>query len=378
MKEIISMRGVAVLRDLESENRVSMDRYADELLTLANAGVDWTAKDYVLDESGIHEVASALQKLKRYKRRYIDYPKYASTISADVYHIADHAFAHLVRTLPAHHTVITCHDLMLLTQEDWNANNRWTPAQALLRYSVGYLKHAAKVIADSDITKSDMLKLGLVRESQVVVIPPPVSPMFSSHWRLSRAETRSRLGLMPEDLVLLHVSSPTSYKNIETVIDVLAELRRRDLSAVLVRVGRSLPSELELRASTSGVQQWVHQLGSVSDREVACLYGAADVLIFPSVKEGFGWPVVEAMASGLPVVASDVDAITQSLGGSGIQASPMDIEGLADGVERVWSDKQLRAEMAQNGLERAKVYSRETVGSSLRDLYESIYELNRS
>lgn len=368
------IRKLAVLRDLKSEQRVSMERYADELVLLARNQPGWNVQDYVLDEPGIPEVASRFSKIRRYKRRYVDYPKYVAQLDADVFHIADHAFASLIRKMPPQRTVITCHDLIPLTQHEWSGKTVWSPTLPLLRYSLSYLKQAAKVIADCDKTKYDLLALGLAKDDRIVVIPPPVSPVFSAQWKDQRDVTRIRFNLSKDDVVLLHVSSPNTYKNIETVVDVVAELRRRNIPAVLVRIGRKLHSSFIQRAEDLGVEQWIRQLGYIEDVEVARLYGAADVLIFPSLKEGFGWPVVEAMASGLPVVASNVEAITQSLAGTGIQADAMDIKSLANGVELISVNDEMRRKLTHMALERSRVYSRDAVGRSIREIYESVSE----
>ncbi len=174
------------------------------------------------------------------------------------------------------------------------------------------------------------------------------------------------------NFVILHVGSPGRYKNIPTVLKVVAELRARRVPAILVRVGRDLEGDEASLVQDLGIDGWVRQMGPLPDEALADIYRSSNALLFPSLKEGFGWPVVEAMATGLPVVASTDPAITASLAGAGLQAQATDVKGLADALEHLWSDHSLARELQAAGLARSKRYSADQVRASLHEVYRDV------
>jgi len=115
----------------------------------------------------------------------------------------------------------------------------------------------------------------------------------------------------------------------------------------------------------------VRDLGFVSDERLVELYQAADLLLFPSHHEGFGWPAVEAMACGTPVVISTEAALSETVGDAGLRAPATDEVALADAAARVLSTPELAAELRQRGLRRAAQFSWERTASG----YVAIYDL---
>ncbi len=194
-KQLIS---VAVIRDLKSEFSVSMERYADQLqqMVLSDPGLELVKA--ALPEEDPRQVRGAIDKLRRYRRRYVEYPRTIKSLRADVYHIADHSYAYLLRNLPHERTVVTCHDVMLLTQGEWRQRAKWSPAVSLLKFSVAHLKEAAAVVAVSENTRRDLLKFNLVPPEKIAVIPPPVAPIFEAPHVRPEAGT-GRLTPLQED-----------------------------------------------------------------------------------------------------------------------------------------------------------------------------------
>src|SRR5205807_8863596 len=170
-----------------------------------------------------------------------------------------------------------------------------------------------------------------VAPERVHVVPQGVAAHFRPLDPERPAARRAALGLSDRRLVL-HVTSGGFYKNIATTLRVVAAVRAAGHDAVLVRAGLGPQADESQLAASLDLDGAFLPLGTVSEDELVELYNAADVLLFPSFYEGFGWPVLEAMACGTPVVASDAAALVELADGAVLHAAPTDVDGLAAAV----------------------------------------------
>jgi glycosyltransferase involved in cell wall biosynthesis len=369
-------RRLALLHNVREEGSLSMKLYAERLA----AAVDdrWEVQ-HVRPWGGLAAwpTPSVLGKGLEYAARYMVYPlSLAGRRRGDVFHVVDHAYAHLVACLPATRTVVTCHDLMLLklARGDFGARGPVPRvALALLTFATRFLGRAARVIAVSQAAAEDLVRhIGLPRE-RIAIIPHGVDPMLGlSPDSNARAKARARLGLESHP-VLLHVGNHWFYKNLEGVLSALARLRGSNGKApLLVKAGDRLTPSQHALARALGVEDRVLEVGHVPFEELRALYWAADVLVYPSLWEGFGWPVLEAMACGTPVVCSDRGALGE-VGGEGVAVVDPDKPGeIADAVERVLSDGEYRRRLVEAGLERARKFTWERAGAELCEVYEAV------
>ena len=183
-----------------------------------------------------------------------------------------------------------------------------------------------------------------------------------------RERLRAELGLRGP--VVLQVSSGQPYKNDAAVLRTAARLGD---GVTLLRAGpaarsASTPRSRERSASGSGVVQ----AGLHTDRRLAELYGVADVLLFPSHAEGFGWPPVEAMACGIPVVTSDLSVLREVADGAALHAGADDVAGLTAAVTAVLGDPARAAELRERGLRRAEAFTWERTVAGYERVYESV------
>lgn len=168
-------------------------------------------------------------------------------------------------------------------------------------------------------------------------------------------------GLTPSVPLLLCVGSLSPHKNLDGALRALAALRKRGIQNWQLGIVGSLddPSTLSAVDSLHALHRrldlttHVRFLGYVSDPDLASLYGAATALLFPSLEEGFGLPAVEAMACGLPVVASDRGALPEVLGPAALYFQPENTDGMSEAIERALSDEALRNRLRAEGLKRA-------------------------
>jgi glycosyltransferase involved in cell wall biosynthesis len=367
---------VCLLHDYREERQVSMRLYAERLgEALAALGV---AVERVRPAEVVPERLRrgwALDRLDSYWGRFVRYPRIARRLRADVYHVVDHGQGHLVCHLDPERTVVTCHDVILLALAAGRIPGGPRPprvATAVLRRAVAAMARARFVVAVSENTRRDLAELAQIDPAKVRVIPPGLNHDFRPDPG-RRGETRRRFGL-PEGPVVLHVGQTGFYKNVEGCLRVVARLRAGGLDVTFVRAGWTLrPSQVAL-AERLRVRDAVRELGPLPPEDLASLYAASDVLLFPSHYEGFGWPPLEAMASGVPVVSSRAGALGELVDGAALTAEPEDVERLAEHVAKVLRDGATAERMRGVGLARASGHGWGRTAKQVLDLYRQAAE----
>ncbi|RPI10439.1 MAG: glycosyltransferase family 1 protein, partial [Actinobacteria bacterium] len=153
----------------------------------------------------------------------------------------------------------------------------------------------------------------------------------------------------------------------------IALLKGRGIAVQVVCPGPPNPHEQEVRrrARDLGLDSLVRFPGYLTDGELATLYQQARMLLFPSLFEGFGFPVLEAFTAGLPVTCSSTTSLPELAGDAAVLFDPTDVEAMADAIERVWTDDELRTHLVVRGHERAATYSWDHLARSCRALYRA-------
>ena len=356
---------VLLLPGVASDDSRSMTRYARELFTAlsALAGNGRITLERPVQRrylSGVMDGPLA-RRIDSAWSRYVAYPRSLRRRKAGVFHILDHGYAHLIRSLDPDRTVVTCHDLIPLLAAEGVIPVDVPPMVArTFRLRVAYLARARAVIAVSDATKVTLERYTSVRSDRIVVIPQGVNPTF--RFAANRTTTqRASAGLAKASAVVLQVASGgryKRYKNTPVLLHAFAQLRSRLTGVVLVRIGAPFhPDEAELARKLGICDAIRHPTRIDDDRGLADWYNAADVLVFPSLWEGFGWPPLEAMACGTPVVASDIPAIAEVVGNAGLLVPADDPSAVARATEQVLTDTALASSLRQKGLERASHFT---------------------
>ncbi len=259
-----------------------------------------------------------------------------------------HGPANAVAPLAPVATVATVLDLTWIHEPGSIALPDRIPMQVATRVSA---RCADRLIAISRAGRDDLVATLGVDPGRIDVTPLGVR-VPAAEGGTPAPELRRRLGLGDGRLVLC-VAQKRSHKNLAALVRVLGRLEASD--ATLVLPGAPTPHEAELRALATalGVGGRVRFLGWLSDGDLDGLYRAAAAFVLPSRLEGFGLPIAEAMARGLPVACSEVSALPEVAGGAALLFDPGDDGQIAATIDRLLADRGLAAELARRGRERA-------------------------
>jgi glycosyltransferase involved in cell wall biosynthesis len=288
-----------------------------------------------------------LQRLRVEQR---ETPPLLRQLGIDLYHGMAFA-APLLTQIP---TVITVHDLSFLTRPQ---THRLLNRLYLTLMTSRTCRKAARVIAVSEWTQRDVVKLLGVPEARVDVIPHGVHAQFKP---LPAAEVdafRAEHQIGPRSVFFLGSLEPR--KNLPTLIDAFHALLAHTPDAELL-VGGSPGWKYQTifeRMNRLGLQAHVRFVGQIAQDALPLWYNACAVFAYPSLYEGFGLPVLEAMACGAPVVTSNVTALPEVVGDAGLMVAPTDTAALTAALARVLSDADLRASLRRRGVQRAAGYT---------------------
>jgi glycosyltransferase involved in cell wall biosynthesis len=267
----------------------------------------------------------------RLVNRFRDYPRLLKREREkfDLFHLVDHSYAQLVHELPAERTIVTCHDLdtfRSVLEPEREPRARWFVA--MTGKILDGLRRAARVTCDSVATQEELLKYQIVPVERTVVIPNGVHPSCSPDGDAAADREAARLLGDESDAVidLLHVGSTVARKRIDVLLQVFAEVREEFPGARLLRAGGEFTAQQMKLVERLGLSQSILVLPQLSRPVLAAVYRRAALVLQPSEREGFGLPVVEALACGAPVVASDLDVLRE-VGGEAAVYCPVALVG---------------------------------------------------
>jgi glycosyltransferase involved in cell wall biosynthesis len=251
--------------------------------------------------------------------------------------------------------VVTIHDIVhLLYPEFLPSRLAFLYAQQMIRRS---LSRADRLIGVNQHTRSDLVKHFDVDNRKVEVIYNGVEDVFRKKLSPEELERwRRDLGLERSYVLFVGNTAPKR-KNLDTVIQAYARAREiANFDAPLVCIGERSGSEFKSRqrAANLGVGDHVRLLGKVAPEALPALYQGATLFLYPTLYEGFGMPVVEAMASGVAVITSNTSALKEIAEGYAHLVDPLDVEGMAKAIAHCMSDADHRNSLAKLGLRRAE------------------------
>jgi glycosyltransferase involved in cell wall biosynthesis len=280
-----------------------------------------------------------------------------------------HATEHLLPPFRDVPTVLTVHDMIFrLFPEHQKRLNYWYLNATMPLYC----RRADAIITVSECSKRDIVHHYGLDPAKVAVIHEAASPEFRPASPVAVDGIRRQYGLPSR--FIIHVGTIEPRKNLIRLIEALQRLRGEGLHIPLVVVGAKgwLYDDLFRRLQELEIRDDIHFPGYVPQADLPILYSAATMEVMPSVYEGFGLPVLEAMACGTPVVCSDASSLPELGGEAARYFDPYHTEAIGDAIRRVWASEELRAEMRQAGLEQAAKFSWSQTAEKTREVYQRL------
>jgi glycosyltransferase involved in cell wall biosynthesis len=357
----------------------SMDVYADGLVNgLKTVRPDWEFIQIVPEQH--QEGNSLLSGLNKYYQRYWNYPQYVKNKKQDVdiFHVIDHSDAHLAYWLKdtGKPVVVTCHDLVNFIQPE-NARGQAriaTVSMAAWKWAVKGLCKADHIISVSNHTAKDVKQILDIKPERITIVPNAVEPRFHQLSPTEIAAFRQQHQIPPEKICLLNVGSNQPRKNVITVLKALKALKDKGVAIQLLRTGPDFSDELKTFIQTHNLSDCITDFGRPDNTTLTKIYNAADILVSPSLYEGFGMTLLEAMACGTPVITSNVTSLPEVAGDAGIVVNPTDVEAIVKAVCRLQNDDEYQKVLIDKGLERVKLFTWEATGEQVAQGYEKLIQ----
>jgi glycosyltransferase involved in cell wall biosynthesis len=297
----LTVSRIAVIADFLEEKWPSMDLVAEELATHLSAlpGVEGTLVRSPLRTSlGDAPPTATARALGRFAQLPLELS--IKRLKADYLHIADHSYAHLALLFPRDRVGVFCHDIDAFRALLPGAAA--SPGRVLLaRLLLSGMRHARIVFHSTQAVREEITRYGLVPASRLVQAPYGIAAEFLNAAPKGREEGR----------YLLHVGSCIPRKNVELLLQVFDQVRNGAPGIRLVQVGGSWTDAQRAIIDRRGLESHITQMRGISRQELAALYASASMVLVTSLAEGFGLPVIEALACGAPVVASDIPVLRE-------------------------------------------------------------------
>ena len=370
------MKVVIVRR--ERDVAFSMDVYADNLVGCLKAlRPDWQITEIAPEPwSQADNLWQSGTGFRKYYERLWRHPRAVSRLDADIFHIIDHSNAHVAYWLKQKDCAIavTCHDLVQFVYPEILKDQARFPAfsMASWKYSVGGMKHADRIIAVSSNTAKDVAHMLSIAPEQISVVPNGVEPYFRPLPATEVMEIRQRYEGTAEAFCLLNVGSTHQRKNIPTILKALVILRDRDFPVKLWKVGDEFTAEQTAFIRSHNLEPIITFIGKPDKATLRKLYNAADALIAPSLYEGFGLTILEAMACGTPVISANVSSLPEVAGDAAILVDPLDVEAIVEAICRLQDNLEYRTILSRKGVEQAKQFTWEDSAKRTAQVYEKL------
>lgn len=352
----------------------SMNVYADGIISgLRSVRPNWE----ILDLAPQHFNRSSsnfILRFRKYYERFFNFPRLIKQQKADIFHIIDPSEAHIVYWLKKESkSVVTCHDLINFYYNNNLQGSVQLPfiSKAAWLHAVKGMRYAKHVISVSSVTANDTTKILDIPPEKISVIPNAVDSRFQPLPKVEITALRQKYGIAPETICLLNVGSNHPRKNISTILEAIYRLTKSGLNFQFVKVGADFTTEQKRYIQEHELSSYIKYIGKPEKQSLVEIYNAADILIAPSLHEGFGMTILEAMACGTPVITSNTSALPEVAGDAGVLVNPEDSQAISDAVFKLHADPNYYQELIQKGLERAKLFTWEKSAEKIAQVYET-------
>lgn len=266
-------------------------------------------------------------------------------------------------------SVVTIHDLIFLRYPNlYPAIDRWIYNQKF-RYAC---QNADAIVAVSEQTKRDIVEFYKISEDRIRVIYQGNPRCDDSRLQTHKECFTNKNKPSGSKEVVLCVGTITERKNQLTLVKAFEALNLSDYELILVGGKTNYQTQIEAYIQKKRLKN-IRILNNVGSEQLAELYQQAKLFVYPSIFEGFGIPIIEAIDYGLPVVATTGSCLEEAGGNGAIYANPLNINDLSDKISQVLQNESLQKLLVQNGKEHIKKFSSEIIANDLNKLYKEIY-----
>lgn len=284
-------------------------------------------------------------------------------------HVTTQNFAFLLSLILAKYKILTCHDITPYLFPERNILMK-----AILRWNYRSIEKADKIICDSKNTQRDLERYLKIPPKKIIFVYSLVGEEFFLRKKASVLKKTAKGFNLPAKF-LLYVGSYTENKNLVSLFKAFVKsLNVHKINLVIVNRRENLPNELKRLLAELAIERNVFFTGYLTDRQLSSVYQLASALIFPSLYEGFGYPVVEAMASGCPVVTCSHSSLKEVAGKAAFFVEPNDIVGLSRAINQILTDKKLVSRLKSLGIKQARQFCYKSKISAFRKQYGNIYK----
>lgn len=311
--------------------------------------------------------------MRVWHRARVPLPVELITGRVDLFHSPDFT---LPPTLPGVPTVLTVHDLSFVRDPDSADEHLRAYLNRVVPRSV---RRASHILADSKATRRDLISLWDAPPEKVTVLYCGVEPRFrpvADPVELVALRARYNLGDGP---YILTVSTIQPRKNYQRLVQAFAPLAARNPRLSLIIAGGKgwNYEEILTEPERQGLGDRVRFPGFIPDDDLPGLLSGAELFVYPSLYEGFGLPILEAMACGTPVIASDRSSLPEVTGDAGLQVDPLDVAALTAAMERVLTDSDLRSSLVARGRIQAARFTWPAAALQLLGVYAGLLDRTR-
>jgi glycosyltransferase involved in cell wall biosynthesis len=282
-----------------------------------------------------------------------------------------HGTAYFVNTMPKTPKIITVHDLAYKILPEVFPKEILREMEIRLKTNID---NSNLILSDSECTKRDLEKYYGVAPHKIRVVLMAADKIFKIiNDRETVLSAVRRLGITKE--YIIHVGSFEPRKNHLRLLDAYTRLREKSIiDHQLVLVGKTnwLSTDFFEALETSKYRDDIIQIKNVTEEDLAFLYNGADILFYPSLYEGFGLPLTEAMACGTPIVASNVSAIPEVAGDAAEYFTPFSVEEMVQKISQVIHSGTLKKRLKENGLQRAKMFTWKRAAQETIQAYKDV------
>ncbi len=298
-------------------------------------------------------------------RQHLVMPLKLNKVPRDVYHYPCFDLP-IVRLSQA---VVTCHDIEPLVTPHLFARK----IVLYYKFFSKRLRSLKNIITISGKTATDLVEIIGIERRRIQVIYFGVDECFRPVVDDRQLRDLRRRFVLPDDYIL-YVGNTMPHKNLERLILAFSRISSDfpDVCLVIAGAADRYRNQVRQFVTDSHLENQVIFLDSISEEDLPLLYSDCRLFAFPSLYEGFGLPVLEAMACGAPVLASDAASLPEIVGEAGLLVSPLDTKGMANGLSRILADKSLADNLSQAGIQRAADFTWEKCARSHLSFYRRL------